>query len=298
MDLNNLRLAVLIDAENVPRKCIKSVMEEIAIYGTPTIKRIYGDWTNPSVAGWKTTLLENAITPIQQYSYTYGKNSSDSAMIIDAMDILYTEKTDGFVIVSSDSDFTRLAIRLREAGQRVLGIGERKTPGAFIAACDKFTYIEVIRANAVEPAKNDDAVASGDDASASCAAVPEAPPETASPPAAAGEDASAQTGDAPAQKPASGDRSRSGRNGRAPTVPKSVVKMIADSISDIAGDDGCVFMGELGNLILKKQPDFDCRNFGHKNLSALIKSIGRFGVDFRQTSDPNIKHPYVHDREA
>jgi uncharacterized LabA/DUF88 family protein len=286
LDLNNLRLAVLIDAENVPRKCIKSVMEEIAIYGTPTIKRIYGDWTNPSVAGWKTTLLENAITPIQQYSYTYGKNSSDSAMIIDAMDILYTEKTDGFVIVSSDSDFTRLAIRLREAGQRVLGIGERKTPGAFIAACDKFTYIEVIRANADELAKIDDSPAPCDDT------------PSAAPPAPAVEDAPAQNDDTPAQKPASGDRARSGRNGRTPKAPKKVVKMIADSISDIAGDDGYVFMGELGNLILKKQPDFDCRNFGYKNLSALIKSIDRFDVDFRQTSDPNIKHPYVHDREA
>ena len=121
LNLNNLRLAVLIDAENVPRKSLKSVMEEIAIYGTPTIKRIYGDWTNPSISGWKHSLLENAITPIQQYSYTIGKNSSDSAMIIDAMDILYSDKTDGFVIVSSDSDFTRLAIRLREAGQREIG---------------------------------------------------------------------------------------------------------------------------------------------------------------------------------
>ena len=150
LNLYNLRLAVLIDAENVPRNCIKNVMEEIAIYGTPTIKRIYGDWTSPLISGWKGSLLENAITPIQQYSYTTGKNSSDSAMIIDAMDILYSERTDGFVIVSSDSDFTRLAMRLREAGQRVIGIGERKTPNAFIAACDKFTYIEVIRANAEE----------------------------------------------------------------------------------------------------------------------------------------------------
>ncbi|MDR1589236.1 MAG: NYN domain-containing protein [Oscillospiraceae bacterium] len=294
MDLNNLRLAVLIDAENVPRKCIKSVMAEIAIYGTPTIKRVYGDWTNPSVSGWKPTLLENAITPIQQYSYTYGKNSSDSAMIIDAMDVLYTEKTDGFVIVSSDSDFTRLAIRLREAGQRVIGIGERKTPGAFIAACDKFTYIEVIRANADEPTPGDDATAPCEDAASAppsaATAVEDSPTQT--------EYAPAQTEDAPAQKPAAGDRARSGRNSRTPKVPKNVVTMIADSISDIAGDDGCVFMGELGNLILKKQPDFDCRNFGYKSLSALIKSIGRFGVDFRQTSDPNIKHPYVHDREA
>jgi hypothetical protein len=275
LDLNNLRLAVLIDAENVPCKHIKSIMEEIAIYGTPTIKRIYGDWTNPSVTNWKPALLENAITPIQQYSYTYGKNSSDSAMIIDAMDILYTEKTDGFVIVSSDSDFTRLAIRLREAGQRVLGIGERKTPSPFIVACDKFTFIEVISGNGDEAAPADE----------------KQPPEG---------DAASQNGGAPAAKNGSGERprSRSGRGSRPQKIPKDVITMIADSISDLSGDDEGVFMGELGNLILKKQPYFDCRNFGHKSLSALIKSIDRFDVDFRQTSDPNIKHPYVHDRES
>lgn len=143
-DIVDLRLAVLIDAENVPYKSVKGILEEVAKYGTPTIKRIYADWTNAALAGWKTALLENAITPIQQYSYTTGKNSSDSALIIDAMDILYTEKVDGFCIVSSDSDFTRLAMRLREAGMKVFGIGERKTPNAFIVACDKFIYIEII----------------------------------------------------------------------------------------------------------------------------------------------------------
>ena len=144
-DFSNLRLAVLIDADNAPRDCLKSVMEEIAIYGTPTVKRIYGDWTSPHIGGWKASLLENAVTPIQQYGYTTGKNSTDSAMIIDAMDLLYAGRLDGFVLVSSDSDFTRLAIRLREAGMRVIGIGERKTPSPFIVACDKFIYIEVIR---------------------------------------------------------------------------------------------------------------------------------------------------------
>ncbi len=149
-DTNDLRLAVLIDAENVPYKSIKGILEEVAKYGTPTIKRIYGDWTGSSLSGWKNFLLENAITPIQQYSYTTGKNSSDSALIIDAMDILYSEKVGGFCIVSSDSDFTRLATRLREAGMKVIGIGERKTPSAFIVACDKFIYIEIINT----PVKN------------------------------------------------------------------------------------------------------------------------------------------------
>jgi len=143
-DMQDLRLAVLIDADNVPYSNIKAVMEEIALYGTPTFKRIYGDWTKPTLSGWKGVLLENAITPIQQYSYTTGKNSTDSAMIIDAMDILYSGKVDGFCIVSSDSDFTRLAIRLREAGMKVIGIGEKKTPSPFIAACDKFIYLEII----------------------------------------------------------------------------------------------------------------------------------------------------------
>lgn len=253
-NLTDLRLAVLIDAENVPHNCIKSVMKEITIYGTPTIKRIYGDWTNPAVSGWKQDLLENAITPIQQYSYTSGKNSSDSAMIIDAMDILYTEKTDGFVIVSSDSDFTRLAIRLREAGQRVIGIGEMKTPNPFIVACDKFIYIEVIREKDPEYRE----VKQAEKVKATKTKGKEQPRQ----------------------------------------VPKETVQLIADSVADLAGDEEWVFMGELGNMLVKKRPDFDSRNYGFKSLSAMIKSIPRFQVDFRQTADPAIKHPYVKDSEA
>ena len=146
----DLRLAVLIDADNIPYSNVRGMMEEIAKYGTPTFKRIYGDWTKPTLSGWKTVLLENAITPIQQYSYTSGKNSSDSAMIIDAMDILYSGRADGFCIVSSDSDFTRLATRLREAGMMVIGIGQKKTPHPFIVACDKFIYLEIIASFSAE----------------------------------------------------------------------------------------------------------------------------------------------------
>src|SRR5690349_14561912 len=148
--IKDLRLAVLIDADNVPYSNIKEMLEEIAKYGTPTFKRIYGDWTKPTVSGWKGVLLESAITPIHQYSYTTGKNATDSSMIIDAMDILYSGKVDGFCIVSSDSDFTRLAIRLREAGMKVFGFGEKKTPTAFISACDKFVYIEILTEDAQE----------------------------------------------------------------------------------------------------------------------------------------------------
>jgi uncharacterized LabA/DUF88 family protein len=141
----NINMAVLIDGDNIPSANVKEMMEEIAKYGNPTIKRIYGDWTRPGLNKWKNLLLENAINPIQQYGYTTGKNATDSAMIIDAMDILYSNKVNGFCLVSSDSDFTKLATRLREAGMFVIGIGEKKTPNPFIVACDKFIYIEILR---------------------------------------------------------------------------------------------------------------------------------------------------------
>lgn len=139
------KLAILIDGDNIPSGSIKEMLEEIAKYGNPTIKRIYGDWTRPGLTKWKNILLEHAITPIQQYGYTTGKNATDSAMIIDAMDILYSDKVDGFFLVSSDSDFTRLATRLREAGMAVYGMGEKKTPNPFIVACDRFIYIEILK---------------------------------------------------------------------------------------------------------------------------------------------------------
>ncbi len=142
---DTINMAVLIDADNIPSANVKEMMEEITKYGNPTIKRIYGDWTAPRVQKWKSLLLENAITPVQQYAYTVGKNATDSAMIIDAMDLLYSGKVQGFCLVSSDSDFTRLATRLREAGMLVIGIGEKKTPDPFIVACDKFIYIEILR---------------------------------------------------------------------------------------------------------------------------------------------------------
>lgn len=138
------RIAVLIDADNVSDKYIKYIIDEISNHGTPTYKRIYGDWTKPQLASWKNVLLNYSISPIQQYSYTTGKNSTDAALIIDAMDILYSNNVDGFCIVSSDSDFTKLAARLREAGMYVIGMGEKKTPTPFISACEKFKYLEVL----------------------------------------------------------------------------------------------------------------------------------------------------------
>ncbi|MCW3491124.1 NYN domain-containing protein [Dethiobacter alkaliphilus] len=143
---NDRKIAVLIDADNVSEKYIKYIFDEISNHGTPTYKRIYGDWTKPQLTPWKNVLLNYSITPIQQYSYTTGKNATDAALIIDAMDILYSENVDGFCIVSSDSDFTKLAARLREAGMYVIGMGEKKTPTPFIAACEKFKYLEVLAA--------------------------------------------------------------------------------------------------------------------------------------------------------
>ena len=254
----DLRLAVLIDADNAPRSALGDIMAEVAVYGTPTIKRIYGDWTTPNLASWKGPLLENAITPIQQYSYTTGKNATDSAMIIDAMDILYTGQVDGFVLVSSDSDFTRLAVRLREAGKKVYGMGERKTPNPFIVACDKFVYIEVIRAAAEE------------------ARAEEEKPKAQKP---------QKKKEAPVQPQEPEHR-----------VPRAVVKLIAESVDTIADEDGYAALGELGNLLVKKQPDFDPRNFGFSKLTQLVRYLPRFEVDVRQTSLPHVKHIYVRDK--
>jgi uncharacterized LabA/DUF88 family protein len=242
---NELALAVLIDADNVPYAHVKEMLEEISTHGNPTIKRIYGDWTKPTLSGWKNVLLENAITPIQQYSYTSGKNSSDSALIIDAMDILYADKVKGFCIVSSDSDFTRLATRLREAGMKVIGIGEKKTPSPFIKACDKFVYIEILKASQKE--------AQG---SASNANKPEA-------------------------------------QNYINKVDNTLVKLLTDSITDLADDNGWAFLGELGNLLLKKSPDFDPRNYGFPKMLPLIRSTNLFEIDERDTGRSHIKHIYV-----
>lgn len=155
--MSDQKLAVLIDADNVPHRNIKGILKEIAKYGNPTLKRIYGDWTTQAMSGWKKKLLESAITPIQQYSYTTGKNSTDSALIIDAMDILYSGNVDGFCIIASDSDYTRLALRIRESGLTVYGFGEKKTPEAFRVSCDKFTFLEVIP---LSEAEGEDEIAS------------------------------------------------------------------------------------------------------------------------------------------
>ena len=291
----SLRLAVLIDADNASRTAMRDVMAEIAVYGTPTVKRIYGDWTTPNMASWKPILLENAITPIQQYSYTTGKNATDSAMIIDAMDILYTGSCDGFVLVSSDSDFTRLATRLREAGMKVIGMGEKKTPSPFIVACDKFIYIEVIRAEAKEAlAKAEQEAAQAAEPAPAAKAEP-APAKEAAKSAKKSRKKAVEPAPAPVPEPEPEPQPSPGPAQK--KVPKEVVHLIADAMDMIADEDGYVFMGELGNLLIRQQPDFDPRNYGFSKLTQLIKSIDRFEVDVRQTSNPHSKHIYLRDKK-
>ncbi len=243
--MKDLRLAVLIDADNVPHSSVKEMLEEISKNGTPTIKRIYADWTKTTASGWKNVLLENAITPIQQYSYTSGKNSSDSALIIDAMDILYSNKVEGFCIVSSDSDFTRLATRLREAGMKVIGIGEKKTPKPFITACDKFVYIEILKQSAIESEER------------SLPVKEKVKKEAIS------------------------------------KVDQQLIQLLTESVADLADESGWTFLGELGNFILKKKPDFDPRNYGFAKLLLLIKSTNKFLIDVRETGNRNVKHIYI-----
>ncbi len=245
MDANS-NLAVLIDGDNIPSAHVKEMMEEITKYGNPTIKRIYGDWTKPTLTKWKNLLLENAITPIQQYGYTTGKNATDSAMIIDAMDILYSQKVDGFCLVSSDSDFTRLATRLREAGMLVIGIGEKKTPNPFIVACDKFIYIEILKGHTKEIASESE--------------------------------------------------KNPGKNA-VDKVNATVIKLIASTISDLSDEDGWAFLGDVGSMLQKKQPNFDPRNYGFQKLTPLVKSIGKFEIEEREGTKSRYKLIYVKNKK-
>ncbi len=246
MTNNDKRLAVLIDGDNIPSAYVKEMMEEIAKYGNPTIKRIYGDWTKPNLNRWKNMLLENAITPIQQYGYTSGKNATDSAMIIDAMDILYSQKVDGFCIVSSDSDFTRLSTRLREGGMKVYGIGERKTPEPFIVACDKFIYIEILKGQSKEEGAR--------------------------------------------------EKENSKKDETEKITPK-VIKLIASTISDLADEDGWAFLGDVGSLLQKKQPNFDSRNYGFEKLTPMINFTNKFEIEQKESPKGRFKLIYVKNKE-
>ncbi len=244
---NDPKIAVLIDADNVPHSNSKGMLDEITKYGIPTIKRIYGDWTKTTMRGWKSILLENAITPVQQYSYTIGKNATDSTMIIDAMDILHRDEVDGFCIVSSDSDFTRLATRLRESGKFVIGIGEKKTPQPFIVSCDKFIYLEILDK---------------------------------------GEEG---------HFPEKSETSRSLRvSANKKNVPDDIIELLRGTINDMADEDGWAFLGDVGNSIIKKRPDFDSRNYGFEKLTLLVNACEAFfEIDSRKVENRSNKLVYV-----
>ena len=266
-----LKLAVLIDADNVPYSNVKGMMEEIAKFGTPTTKRIYADWTKPNSNGWKSVLLEHAITPIQQYSYTVGKNSSDSAMIIDAMDLLYSDKVDGFCIVSSDSDFTRLAIRLRESGMKVIGIGEKKTPNSFIVACDRFIYIEVLD-GAIK--KNNKKLV-----------APNVVVDSKKP-----NPKTIASKNLPLAETSEIDNKPKTLN----KIDNQTIELIEDTLEAIGDEDGWAFLADVGNLISKKKPEFDPRNYGFSKLTPMLKSMKDIlEIDERESDRKGIKHVFV-----
>ncbi len=248
---SDLRFAILIDADNVSDKYIKIILDETANFGTATYKRIYGDWTSPRLASWKAVLLESSITPIQQYSYTMGKNATDSAMIIDAMDILYSGNVDGFCIVSSDSDFTRLAARLRESGMQVIGMGEEKTPKPFISACNQFKFLDLIYSNQQkeEEERETDKVTE-------------------------------PRGTESTEKKKASSSKKKGASLKEKEL-KQIRKNIHAIIEQFSDEDGWLFSGKLGDQLSKRMPEFDVRNYGYTKLTPFIMSLGDFETDKR-----------------
>lgn len=314
-----LTYALLIDAENISSKYIKIVLDELSNYGTATYRRIYGDWTNLSNAAWKDVLLNYSVNPVQQYSYTQGKNASDSAMIIDAMDILYSGNVGGFCIVSSDSDFTRLASRLRESGKHVIGMGESKTPSAFISACNLFKYLDILYSSSDEEKyKEKELVKVQVPARASRkkpAAPRVAPPKNGKP-------TPVKTPEPERQSPSGGViHSRTGILTRPESEswpePQSQIKLelepepqiqpqpqiqakpepqvqakpepqtklntikrsIRAIITEGSNEDGWISASKIGNQLAKRFPDFDVRNYGYSKLNQFVESLGEFEMD-------------------
>jgi NYN domain/OST-HTH/LOTUS domain len=258
------RLAVLIDADNAQASIIEGLLAEIARYGVASVKRIYGDWTSPHANSWKNSLLKHSINPVQQFPYTTGKNATDSTMIIDAMDLMYTGRFDGFCIVSSDSDFTRLAQRLREEGLMVFGFGEKKTPESFRVACDKFVFTEVLRTEVTTPVVPAVAKAAAPNKTAK-PVTPKAVP--------------AKAVEAPPVKPAT------------PVLP---IKLIRQAIEEESDENGWANLGSVGSYLTKIRPDFDTRLYGHAKLSNLFKKNSQyFSVEERAVAGTSSKVFYV-----
>ncbi len=250
-----LRLAVLIDADNAQAAVIEGLLAEIARFGEATVRRIYGDFTAPTSASWKKVLQRYAIKPVQQFAYTTGKNATDSTLIIDAMDLLYTRKFDGFCLITSDSDFTGLAMRLREEGLTVLGFGEKKTPEAFRNACHKFVFTEVLR-----------------------------PSHHAEPAGQPGKDEGEQK---PVPSKASAETT-------GPTNLAFPKKFVLSALEQSTDDAGWAQLGTFGSYLTKLQPDFDARLYGYKKLSDLVRArTDLFLTEERQASESSQKVLYV-----
>jgi len=302
---NGKVIALLIDAENVSPKYIKAIVDEVAVYGTPAYKRIYGDWTSTDMAAWKRVLLEHNLTPIQQFSYTQGKNASDSAMIIDAMDILYAGNVDGFCLVSSDSDFTKLASRLRESRMFVIGMGETKTPTAFKSACDTFKYLEVLMGTKTEAEAGGDGTKKPqpekpDKTAKKQDKQPDKQPEKPSKPEKT--DKTEKTDKAEkadkAEKPAREREKEAPHEEKRPEpqpekpdadeletaiVPLSqIVSTIAGLIDHDCDEDGWMLLSQVGVMLGRMYADFDSRNYGYSRLHKLIDATGRFETRYEE----------------
>jgi uncharacterized LabA/DUF88 family protein len=255
---NAARLAVLIDADNAQPSITEGLLAEVAKYGTAHVKRAYGDWTAPNLKGWKDHLLAQSIQPIQQFAYTRGKNATDAAMVIDAMDLLYSGRFDGFCIVSSDSDFTRLAARLRESALTVYGFGERKTPKPFVAACDKFIYIENLTFD-----EDDDDENGGDAPAKGVSAKP------------------------PRPKPASAAQLKNDHE---------LVNFLRNAVEAASDEDGWAPLSGVGNIITNQRPDFDSRSYGYGKLSDLITATTLFEIERRSPGDRKQALMYVREK--
>ncbi|MGI6752047.1 MAG: NYN domain-containing protein [Anaerovoracaceae bacterium] len=280
------RFAVLIDADNISDKYIRFIMDEISNEGIATYKRIYGDWTKPDLGAWKKVLLEYSITPVQQYGYTAGKNSTDAAMIIDAMDILYSDNVEGFCLVSSDSDFTRLASRLREAGKEVVGMGERKTPKPFVVACNKFKYLDILAKQETEEKEK----VKDDNFREKMIKAKTAEIKKLFVPLPEGFDGG-EEGDGGENGNGNGNG-----NGEPEMTPlETISEAVLTIIRENSDEDGWVFIADIGSLLLKRYPDFDVRNFGFKKLTPFINSFKT--LEIRAEKHGSSKLVYARERE-
>jgi uncharacterized LabA/DUF88 family protein len=290
-------IAVLIDADNVPSRIIAGLMSEVANYGTASVRRIYGDWTSPTMKGWRGCLLEHSIVPIQQFAYTTGKNATDGAMIIDAMDLLYTGRFSSFCLVTSDSDFTRLASRIREQGIQVYGFGNKhNTHRAFIAACNNFVYLNALPVSSDE--KEEEAAAPG----ALASAPPPPPPREREPPAQPtffpppplGNMKSLAAKEQPlAHRPASPAKTKPPVSTTPAPAPRSTaldrtaIKALRKAITNSAlyDSDGFVRLAEVGSYLIKLSPDLNARNYGFPRLLDFVVASGIVETDMRVSGD-------------